>query len=160
MIPLEQAGGFCLPLFRFIVHIDFPALRRAMPRSSDRIHAASLNEETPVWYESIRIPGGIASRPGFRTLGRRPALVLQHDRFNTNHLNTVVVVAINSNLGYALYLQSGVSEGKGSLPKTCVANVTQIQTIGRAYLIRKSRNCPSPVVAAGLGRSAASIRSR
>jgi hypothetical protein len=52
-----------------------------------------------------------------------------------NHLNTVVVVAITSNLGYALYLQSGVSEGKGSLPKICVANVTQIQTIGRAYLI-------------------------
>ena len=42
-----------------------------------------------------------SDRRGSEPWGRRPALILQHDRFNTSHLNTVVVVAITSNLRYA-----------------------------------------------------------
>ncbi len=35
---------------------------------------------------------------GSEPWGRRPALILQHDRFNRSHINTVVVVAITSQL--------------------------------------------------------------
>jgi hypothetical protein len=38
---------------------------------------------------------------GSEPWGCRPALILQHDRFNRSRLNTVVVVAITSNLRYA-----------------------------------------------------------
>jgi mRNA interferase MazF len=80
---------------------------------------------------------------GSESWGRRPALILQHDRFNGSRLNTVVVVAITSNLRYAL-LPGNVRLRKreGNLPKACVANVTQIQTIDRAYLVQKIGTLP------------------
>jgi mRNA interferase MazF len=87
--------------------------------------------------------GQLSQRAGFRTLGRRPALVLQHDRFNRSHQNMVVVIAITSNLRYAsLPGDVRLRKGEGNLPKTCVANVTQIQTIDRAYLIQKIGTLP------------------
>lgn len=80
---------------------------------------------------------------GSEPWGRRPALVLQHDRFNRSRLNTVVVVAITSNLRYAsLPGNVRLRKGEGNLPKTCVANVTQIQTIDRTYLVEKIGTLP------------------
>ena len=75
---------------------------------------------------------------GSEPWGRRPAVVLQHDRFNRSHINTVVVVAITSNLRYSL-LPGNVRlrKGEANLPKPCVVNVTQIQTIDRLYLHEK-----------------------
>ena len=71
---------------------------------------------------------------GSEPWGRRPALVLQHDRLNRSQLNTVVVVAITSNLRYAaLPGNVRLRKGDGNLPKPCVVNVTQIQTLDRAY---------------------------
>ncbi|NOT57488.1 MAG: type II toxin-antitoxin system PemK/MazF family toxin [Deltaproteobacteria bacterium] len=75
---------------------------------------------------------------GSEPWGRRPALVLQHDRLNRSQLNTVVVVAITSNLRYAaLPGNVRLRKGDGNLPKPCVVNVTQIQTLDRAYLQEK-----------------------
>ena len=75
---------------------------------------------------------------GSEPWGRRPALVLQHNRFNHSRLNTVVVVAITSTLRYAtLPGNVRLRKGEANLPKPCVVNVTQIQTIDRAYLLDK-----------------------
>jgi mRNA interferase MazF len=80
---------------------------------------------------------------GSEPWGRRPALILQHDRFSSSRLNTVVVIAITSNLRYAsLPGNVRLRKGEGNLPKTCVANVTQIQTIDRAYLTQKIGTLP------------------
>jgi mRNA interferase MazF len=80
---------------------------------------------------------------GSETWGRRPALILQHDRFNNSRLNTVVVIAITSNLRFAsLPGNVRLRRGEGNLPKTCVVNVTQIQTIDRAYLVEKIGSLP------------------
>jgi len=80
---------------------------------------------------------------GSEPWGRRPALILQHDRFNSSRLNTVVVVAITSNLKYAsLPGNVRLRKGEGNLPKACVVNVTQIQTIDRAYLSQKIGTFP------------------
>ena len=87
----------------------------------------------------VTFRGGRGSEPW----GRRPALVLQHDRFNRSRLNTVIVVAIISNLRYAsLPGNVRLKKGEGNLPKACVANVTQIQTIDRAYLVQKIGTLP------------------
>lgn len=84
---------------------------------------------------------------GSEPWGRRPALVLQHDRFNRSRLNTVVVVAITSNLRYASLPGSvRLRKGEGNLPKTCVANVTQIQTLDRTYLIQRIGTLPRHVL--------------
>lgn len=80
---------------------------------------------------------------GSEPWGRRPALVLQHDRFNRSRLNTVVVVAITSNLRYAaLPGNVRLRKGEANLPRSCVVNVTQVQTIDRAYLRQKIGTLP------------------
>jgi mRNA interferase MazF len=68
---------------------------------------------------------------------------LQHDRFNRSRLNTVVVVAITSNLRYAtLPGNVHLRKGEGNLPKPCVVNITQLHTLDRAYLQEKIGTLP------------------
>ncbi len=71
------------------------------------------------------------SEPG----GRRPALVIQHDRFNRTNLATAVVVAITSQLKYSdLPGNVRLRKGEAGLTRTSVVNVTQIATVDRAVL--------------------------
>jgi mRNA interferase MazF len=67
--------------------------------------------------------------------GRRPALVVQHDRFNRSAIATTVVVAITSNLRLAA-MPGNVRLGRGEagLPHPSVVNVSQIRTLDRAVL--------------------------
>src|SRR5215813_15050029 len=84
---------------------------------------------------------------GSEPWGRRPALILQHDRFNRSHLNTVVVLAITSNLRYATSPDNvRLRKGEANIPKPCVINVTQIQTIDRTYLREKIGTLPQHVL--------------
>ena len=65
--------------------------------------------------------------------GHRPAIVLQHDRFNLTRINTTVVVAVTSNLKYAaLPGNVRLRKGEGGLPRASVVNVTQIATVDRS----------------------------
>ena len=67
--------------------------------------------------------------------GRRPALVLQHDRFNRTRIATAVVVAITSKLKYGdLPGNVRVRRGEGGLPRASVINVTQVATVDRELL--------------------------
>ena len=72
---------------------------------------------------------------GSEPAGRRPALVLQHDRFNRSRIATVVVAAITSNLALA-HAPGNVRlrRGEGGLPRPSVVNVSQLATIDRARL--------------------------
>ncbi len=84
---------------------------------------------------------------GSEPWGRRPALVLQHDRFNQSQINTVVVVAITSQLRYAaLPGNVRLRKGEGNLAKPCVVNVSQVQTIDRIYLREKIGTLPQRVM--------------
>ena len=79
-----------------------------------------------VW---VRFPPARGSAPA----RRRPAVVLQHDRFNRTRLNTAIVAAITSNLKYgALPGNVRLPKGGGGLPRPSVVNVTQIATVDRA----------------------------
>ena len=81
-----------------------------------------------VW---VRFPPPRGSGPA----GHRPAVVLQHDRFNRTRLATIVVVAITSNLRYAaLPGNIRLPRGEAGLPSASVVNVTQIATVDRADL--------------------------
>jgi mRNA interferase MazF len=82
-----------------------------------------------VW---VAFPRHLRSAPA----GRRPAVVLQHDRFNRTALNTIVVVAITSNLRYAaLPGNLRLRKGEAGLPQPSVVNVTQIATVDRADIV-------------------------
>jgi mRNA interferase MazF len=68
---------------------------------------------------------------------KRPAVVLQHDRFNRSRIQTTVVAAITSNLKYAaLPGNVRLRKGEAGLSRPSVVNVTQISTVDNSYLIK------------------------
>jgi mRNA interferase MazF len=77
---------------------------------------------------------GVGSEPG----GRRPAVVIQHDRFNRSAIQTTVVAAITSNLRLAgMPGNVGLRRGEANLPRASVVNVTQVRTIARERLTER-----------------------
>ena len=79
----------------------------------------------------VSLPGALGSAPA----GKRPVVVLQHDRFNRTALATTVVVAITSKLKYAeLPGNVRLRKGEAGLPRASVVNVTQIATVDRDRL--------------------------
>jgi mRNA interferase MazF len=82
-----------------------------------------------VCWLSFGLPQG--SAPG----GRRPALVVQHDRFNRSAIATTVVVAITSTARLGdMPGNVRLRRGEAGLPRPSVVNVSQIRTIDRTQL--------------------------
>ena len=72
---------------------------------------------------------------GSAPAGRRPALVVQHDRFNRSAISTTVVAAVTSNLRLgAMPGNVRLRQGEAGLPRASVINVSQIRTIDRTRL--------------------------
>ena len=73
---------------------------------------------------------------GSAPAGRRPALVVQHDRFNRSAISTTVVAAVTSNLRLgAMPGNVRLRRGEAGLPRASVVNVSQIRTIDRTRLV-------------------------
>lgn len=82
-----------------------------------------------IWWASL--PDAADSSPGFR----RPVLLVQADAFNLSHINTVIVLAISSNLNLANAPGNVfISAQHSGLPKDSVVNVSQIITIDKGFL--------------------------
>lgn len=78
--------------------------------------------------------GGQGSEPR----GRRPAVVIQDDRFNRSAIATTVVAAITSNLRLAMMPGNvRLKKGEANLPRASVVNVSQILTVDRARMRRQ-----------------------
>jgi mRNA interferase MazF len=72
---------------------------------------------------------------GSEPAGRRPALVVQHDRFNRSAISTTVVAAITSNLRLgSMPGNVRLRSGEAGLPRPSVVNVSQLRTIDRSRL--------------------------
>lgn len=75
---------------------------------------------------------------GSAPAGRRPALVVQHDRFNRSAIATTVVAAVTSNLRLgAMPGNVPLRRGEAGLPRASVVNVSQIRTIDRSHLVNR-----------------------
>jgi len=90
-----------------------------------------------IWWANL--PAPLGSEPGYR----RPILVIQNDIFTQSRINTVIVVIITSNIQLAeapgnVLLPSEVS----GLPKDSVANVSQIFTIDKTFLVERIGSLP------------------
>jgi mRNA interferase MazF len=87
-------------------------------------------ERGAIWWADLGEPRG--SEPGFR----RPLLLIQADAFNRSRIQTVVAVVLTSNL--RLVEAPGnvlITAHVGGLPKDSVANVSQVITIDRDFLL-------------------------
>ena len=72
---------------------------------------------------------------GSEPAGKRPAVVVQHDRFNRSAISTIVVAAITSNLRLAAMPGNvRLRKGEANLPRASVVNVTQLRTLDRSKL--------------------------
>ena len=79
----------------------------------------------------VSLPAARGSAPA----GRRPVVVLQHDRFNRTTIATAVVVAITSKLKYGeLPGNVRLRKGEAGLPRASVVNVTQVATVDREHV--------------------------
>ncbi len=82
-----------------------------------------------IWWAWLPEPRG--SEPGYR----RPVLVVQSDPFNRSRLQTVVVVALSTNLGIAEAPGNvRLPKRQTDLPKDSVVNISQLFTLDRQFL--------------------------
>lgn len=85
-----------------------------------------------IWWASL--PDPVASEPGFK----RPVLIVQSDAFNQSRINTVIAIALTSNLTLANAPGNVLlTPGKTGLRRKSVANVSQIITIDKRFLSTK-----------------------
>ncbi|MGH8980047.1 MAG: type II toxin-antitoxin system PemK/MazF family toxin, partial [Acidimicrobiales bacterium] len=93
---------------------------------SDRCWHLGLVARGEVWWVDFGAP--IGSDPGHR----RPVVVVSDDRFNRSRLNTVIVVAVTSNLRIGDRPGNIVlAKGDGGLDRTSVVNITQVSMVDR-----------------------------
>jgi len=85
-----------------------------------------------IWWADL--PDPVASEPGYR----RPVLIIQSNAFNRSRIHTVIAVVITSNLRLADAPGNVRLEARESgLPKDSVANVSQIVTVDKTFLVEK-----------------------
>jgi mRNA interferase MazF len=91
-----------------------------------------------VWWADLSAPRG--SAPGFR----RPVVVVQGDALNRSEIATVVCVPLTSNVKWAAAPGNVLLGPKlTGLEKDSVANVSQIVTVDRADLTRRTAKLPA-----------------
>ena len=72
---------------------------------------------------------------GSAPAGRRPALIVQHDRFNRSAISTTVVAAVTSNLRLgAMPGNVRLRQGEAGLRRASVVNISQVRTIDKTRL--------------------------
>jgi len=87
-----------------------------------------------LWWASLPDPRG--SEPGYR----RPVLVVQSDDFNRSSLQTVLAVAVTSNVSLAEAPGNVLLSRKVSgLPRPSVANVSRLVTLDKSFLHERVR---------------------
>lgn len=97
-------------------------------------------ERGEVWWAILDEPRG--SEPGFR----RPVLVVQADAFNRSRIQTVICVALSSNLRLADAPGNVIIARRDTgLSKDSVANVSQIVTVDRDVLTERVGKVPASV---------------
>jgi len=82
-----------------------------------------------IWW--VELPEPKSSEPGYR----RPVIIVQSDEFNRSRINTVVAVAITSNLRLSDAPGNVKLPVKASgLSKESVVNVSQVITLDKQFL--------------------------
>ncbi len=90
-----------------------------------------------IWWANL--PAPVGSEPGYR----RPVLVVQDDVFTQSRISTVIVVIITSNTQLAEAPGNVLlSQEATGLSKDSVANVSQILTVDKTFLVERIGSLP------------------
>ena len=90
-----------------------------------------------VWWVSLGEPRG--SEPGYK----RPVVIVSANEFNKSAIKTIIVAVITSNLRLAEAPGNfSVSKKESGLTKESVVNVSQLLTLDKSFLIKKSKKLP------------------
>lgn len=82
-----------------------------------------------IWWATLPPPSG--SEPGYR----RPVLIVQTNEFNHSRIQTVLAVAVTSNVPLARAPGNVLlPQEETGLPKDSVANVSQVITLDKTFL--------------------------
>ncbi len=91
-----------------------------------------------VWWVQLPEPRG--SEPGFR----RPVVVVQGETFNRSSIQTVVCVAVTSNLKWADAPGNVLLDSRATgLRRRSVANVSQVMTLDKGDLTERAGRLPA-----------------
>jgi mRNA interferase MazF len=75
------------------------------------------------------------SEPGYK----HPYVIIQNNVFNASRMNTVIAIALTSNLSRATIPGNVLlKKGEAGLPRTSVVNVTQVMTLDKSDLKLKT----------------------
>jgi len=87
-------------------------------------------ERGQVWWADLGEPDG--SEPGYN----RPVLIVQSDAFNRSRVQTVIAVVLSTNARLVDAPGNVLLPAKATgLPKDSVANVSQVITVDRDFLM-------------------------
>ena len=90
-------------------------------------------ERGEVWWADLGEPDG--SEPGYR----RPVVIVQSDAFNRSRIRTVIAVVLMTNLRLVEAPGNVLLPAKATgLPKDSVANVSQVITVDRDFLLERA----------------------
>lgn len=90
-------------------------------------------ERGEVWWADLGEPDG--SEPGYR----RPVVIVQSDAFNRSRLRTVIAVVVMTNVRLVEAPGNVLLPAKATgLPKDSVANVSQVITVDRDFLLERA----------------------
>lgn len=91
-----------------------------------------------VWWVQLPEPRG--SEPGFR----RPVVVVQGETFNRSSIQTVLCVAVTSNLKWADAPGNVLLDSRATgLRRRSVANVSQVMTLDKGDLTERAGRLPA-----------------
>ena len=86
-----------------------------------------------IWWAVLDEPMG--SEPGYR----RPVVIVSSNEFNQSKIRTVLVAIITSNLRLAEAPGNiSISKKESGLSKESVVNVSQVLTLDKSFLSKKS----------------------
>lgn len=98
-------------------------------------------ERGELWWAAL--PDASGKAPAYQ----RPVLIVQDDAFNVSALNTVIVVALTTNIRLANAPGNVLITAKQSgLPKDSVINVSQLLTIDKRFLVEAVGFVPTKIL--------------
>ena len=91
-----------------------------------------------IWWANL--PDPLGSEPGYR----RPVLVIQDDTFTQSRISTVIIVILTSNIQLAEAPGNVLlPQGATGLSRDSVANVSQILTVDKTFLVECIGSLPN-----------------